>query len=178
MGNTAEQITIIKLDYAGRETYRYKGRLLEEGAHAVVLEAFFDRRDTPVEELILKNGDRFVEYYFDDRWYNIFEIQDRASEKIKGWYCNIGHPAEFQAGNITYRDLALDLLVYPDGRQVILDQEEFYALPLHAEVATHALDGMAELQDIFQEMKRYASGLDGLSFSRFLQSSHWKPEQS
>jgi predicted RNA-binding protein associated with RNAse of E/G family len=105
--------------------------------------------------LVLKKGDRFLEYYFDDRWFNIFQIHDRISGRIKGWYCNIGYPAEFQPDSISYRDLALDLLVYPDGRQTVLDQDEFAELPLRADVVTHAIVGLEELQILFRKMENH-----------------------
>ncbi len=52
-------------------------------------------------------------------------------------------PAEFSDGKIAYIDLALDLLVYPDGRYLILDEDEFEALALPHEQqakARQALD--------------------------------------
>ena len=55
------------------------------------------------------NSHRFVEYFFADRWYNIFAIYDRDDGKIKGWYCNIGMPALIEDGLVSYVDLALDL---------------------------------------------------------------------
>ena len=33
-----------------------------------------------------------------------------------------------EASQIRYVDLALDLLVFPDGRQLVLDEDEFEAL--------------------------------------------------
>ena len=154
-------ITVVKLDYSGRETYRYTGKLLDQTEHAVILEAFFDRDDTPVEELILQRNGLFVEYYFNDRWYNIFEIHDSASDRIKGWYCNIGYPAEFRDGLVSYRDLALDLLVYADGRQVILDQGEFEALPLTNDVESSARNALVDLQGLFADLTK---GIDLTGF--------------
>jgi protein associated with RNAse G/E len=143
------KISVIKLDYAGQETYQYEGILLQSLAHTIIIEAFFDREEIQVEDLTLKKGDRFVEYYFDDRWYNIFEIHDQSGQKIKGWYCNICHPAEFQNGRVLYRDLALDLLVYPDGRQSVLDQNEFNTLPLQTDVKNRAQGSLSDLRGLF-----------------------------
>jgi len=168
MNSTAPmaQITVIKLDYAGRETYRYHGTLLEAKEHMVILEAFFDRIDTAVGDLILFKGDRFVEYYFDDRWYNIFEIHDRSSDLIKCWYCNIGYPATFIKNMLSYRDLALDLLVYPDGRQTILDWEEFEKLPLQSEITENALKGLTELQGIIGRETNPATSIKSIILNR------------
>jgi predicted RNA-binding protein associated with RNAse of E/G family len=149
-------LTIIKQDYQGLETYRYPGRLIDNLENEIKIEAYFDRDDALVDKIILNRGDRFLESYFDKRWYNIFEIHDRNDDHIKCWYCNVCMPAVFDEHFITYRDLALDLLVYPDGSQVVLDEDEFAALPLPskvnnaAQVNKAALEALLELQGIFK----------------------------
>lgn len=144
------KVTVIKLDHRGQETWRYQGNVIERQSHHIVLEAYFDRQDTQVNGLVLRSGDRFIETYFDNRWYNIFEIHDRTDDHLKGWYCNIGWPAVFQNETISYRDLALDLLVFPDGRQALLDEEEFADLPLKPEEREKAWDALADLRAIFR----------------------------
>lgn len=142
-------ITVVKLDHAGVEKWRYQGRLLTRGPHQIVLEATFDRDDFPIHELVLRRGDRFVETYFDDRWYNIYEIFNREDGRRKAWYCNIGRPATIQDNLVSYQDLALDLLVFPDGRQVILDEKEFEDLDLPEDTRQQARLALAELQSLF-----------------------------
>jgi uncharacterized protein len=144
-------LTVIKLDYLGRETWRYKADVLRRGETFFILEAYYDRQDEYVDELLLRKGDQFIETYYKDRWYNIFEIYDVTAGHLKGWYCNIGYPAEFEKDKISYRDLALDLLVYPDGRQIILDKDEFEALPLPESVRLKAESALETLQDYFNE---------------------------
>ena len=39
-------------------------------------------------------------------------------------------PVEFKDDHIAYDDLALNLLVYPDGKQLVLDRDDFEALEL------------------------------------------------
>ena len=45
-------------------------------------------------------------------------------------------------------DLALDLVVYPDGRSRVLDEDEFAALPLSAEERSRARRALEELQEL------------------------------
>jgi protein associated with RNAse G/E len=142
--------TVIKLDHNGRKVHHYQGQLLERRDHRIILEAFFDREDTAVGEVVLRKGDRFVEAYYDDRWYNIFEVRDQNNGQLKCWYCNITCPAEFREREIAYRDLALDLLVYPDGRQSVLDEEEFLAMTISTQVRTQARQAVSELKKYFQ----------------------------
>ncbi len=143
-------VTVIKLDFHHQETWRYSATIISQDAHRVELEAFFNRPDTLFHEIWLNQGDRFVETYFTDRWYNIFAIYDRQDGRLKGWYCNISYPAEVSGGVVSFVDLALDLLVYPDGRQLVLDEDEFDALNLPAETQQQARDALAELRQHFK----------------------------
>ncbi len=115
-----------------------------------MLEARFNRPDLPFHGILLKQGDRFVETFYTDRWYNIFEIHDRDDDHLKGWYCNIGCPAEITPGTVSYVDLELDLLVFPDGRQFVLDEDEFAALELSPEIKEKALAALRQLQAEFR----------------------------
>ena len=103
-------ITVRKLNPAGQETWRYTGRVLERHAGRIVLEAEFNRDDTPFHEIMLRSGDRFVETFYTDRWYNVFEIHDRDDHRLKGWYCNIGQPAVIEEETVAYIDLALSVI--------------------------------------------------------------------
>jgi len=143
------EISLIKKNVYGQPTYRYHARLVEQRDSALILEAHFDRDDINLHGLLLGRGDRFVETWYTDRWYNIFEIHAREDDHIRGWYCNIGLPAEVEGSTISYVDLALDLLVFPDGRQIVLDEDEFYALDLSPDTRRQALESLQNLQAQF-----------------------------
>ena len=144
-----ERVTVLKLDTEGQVTWKYDGQVLERSDSFVRLEAFFDRDDMLFVETVLKRGDRFVEHFYSDRWYNIFEIYDRDDGKLKGWYCNIGHPALFGEGLVSYIDLAIDLWVTPDGKQSVLDEDEFIGLSLEVEIRQLALNALEEIKQAF-----------------------------
>jgi protein associated with RNAse G/E len=131
-------------------TWSYSGRHLERGPHHIVLEAFFDKEDFPFLDLRLKSADRFVETYFDDRWYNVFAIFDRDDGTFKGWYCNLSRPARFTESQVEWVDLALDLWVWPDGRRLVLDQDEFDALVLEPSERRQVEQSLSELVQAFE----------------------------
>lgn len=149
----SETIRVLKRNLDGDVMWQYTGRILRRESNAVVLEAFFDRPDFPFMDVVLKKDDRFIETFYTDRWYNIFEIHDRDNGKIKGWYCNIGRPAAMAPGEISYVDLALDLWVAADGKQTILDRDEFEALSLSKEERRQALSALKELQALFRSRR-------------------------
>lgn len=144
-----EEITVIKQNLAGQETWRYSGRVLRRTGDAILLEAFFNREDMEFEGILLKKGDPFIEAYYSRRWFNIFEMHDRDSGETKGWYCNITRPAVFGNGALSYVDLALDVLVFPDGRLRLLDEAEYAALALDAADREQASNAVEELKTLF-----------------------------
>ena len=147
------KIKVQKKNPAGKVTYEYEGRLLSHDESVITIEALFDRANMPFMDVVFKNGDRFVEYYYTDRWYNIFAIHDRDDDKVKGWYCNIGMPAEYSDEVVSYVDLALDLWVSVDGTQTVLDQDEFEALKLDESLRAGALKGLEDLKTLFLKNK-------------------------
>lgn len=147
-----DDIVVIKRNVKGEETWRYGGRVLARGADFVRLEARFNQPDKPFMGITLKQGDLFVETYYTDRWYNVFEIHDRDDGRVKGWYCNISRPAVVEAEDrLSYIDLALDLWVAADGTTTVLDEDEFTALDLEAATAARARAALDELLDGFGE---------------------------
>lgn len=143
-----ECITIHKLDAHGLEVWSYRARLLARGDGWITVEANFDRQDADLHGLILRRGDRMVEQFFADRWYNVFAIHDGGGTELKGWYCNITRPAHLLPADVFAEDLALDLLVLPDGSSRILDEDEFEALGLSQLERARARAALHELQDL------------------------------
>jgi len=146
-------ITVLKRDLSGEVTWQYEGRVLERESNCVLLEAFFNRDDTPFMDVVLKRGDRFVERFCADRWYNIFEIYDRDDGRFKGWYCNVGYPAVLEKDTVSYIDLALDLWVASDGTQTVLDKDEFLELSIDVMTRAQAVSALEELQRKFANEK-------------------------
>jgi len=144
------KITVLKKNLADEVTWQYEGVVVRREPNAVILEALFNRPDMPFMDIVLKQNDRFVETFYSDRWYNIFEIYDRDNGQVKGWYCNVGKPAIIEDGVVSYVDLALDLWVSTEGKQTVLDEDEFAALDLNAELRGAALQGLEELKVLFK----------------------------
>ena len=155
-----KNVLVLKCNLAGEETWRYEGQVLVIMPNRVLLEARFNRFDLPFHGIVLRENDRFVELYFSDRWYNFFEVHDRDDDRIKCWYCNVCKPAVLADGVISYVDLALDLLVYPDGRMLVLDEDEFAALKLDNATREKAREALGELQQVFKERTILLDGLE------------------
>ena len=141
-------ITVHKLEASGREVLAYRTRLLARDVDWVRVEGIYERPDVDFYGLTIRRGDRMLETFYSNRWYNVFAIHDGPLGALKGWYCNITRPARLEAAEVFAEDLALDLLVYPDGRTRVLDEDEFEELRLPPEEQAHARDALRELQDM------------------------------
>ncbi len=162
MGNEiGDPVSIHKLNAEGIEVWRYEGIVLSETTSSLTLQAFFDRDDLLFEGLLLRRGDRFIETFFSDRWYNTFEIYDVEDKQLKGWYCNVCRPARIENGHIYAEDLALDLIVYPDGSWRILDEDEFEEIEISAKDRKHAKGALDQLIDLARHRKKPFESLDG-----------------
>jgi hypothetical protein len=150
------RIKVLKKNLADEVTWQYEGIVLQRGENQITLEALFNRDDMPFMDITLKRNDRFVETFYSDRWYNIFEIYDRDDGKFKGWYCNIGKPAVIAEDFVSYVDLALDLWVSANGSQTVLDEDELEALSLDDKLKQKAYEGLEELKEVIT--KRRNSG--------------------
>ena len=94
------------------------------------MRAVFEHPQTQIGSVTLNTGDIFTEWYYTCRWYNVFLIQDRLSEEIKGWYCNFTRPAVIKKNTVCAEDLELDLVITPNRCIQLLDLREYLTLGL------------------------------------------------
>ncbi len=126
--NPANPLKIIKHHAGSEKIYSWSGQVLSETLNMRRLNAWFNGNPGYVGKVLLETGDRFVETYFTDRWYNFFQIYAGQSDVMKCFYFNLSRPAVFYEDRIEWEDLALDLIVYPDGQKELIDQDEFARL--------------------------------------------------
>jgi predicted RNA-binding protein associated with RNAse of E/G family len=118
-------ITVYKLNQEGQTVTTYTGepeRYLEDG---VVIRAVWTHGTLELGYTTFAPGDEFIEYYYRDRWYNIFEVRGSNGGGLKGWYCNITRPPRIEPDTIAWQDLWLDIWIDPGGQMRVLDEDEF-----------------------------------------------------
>ena len=147
------EITVYKLDENGSVVWHYPAVILERRSTFVRLEARFNRDDLDLGFALFKRGDRFVETFYNDRWYNVFAVYDRDDRELKGWYCNICRPADLGETAVRCEDLALDLWVTPLCQTHVLDEQEFEALKLNSEERQNSLAALQELMHLAQQQQ-------------------------
>lgn len=113
-------------------TYKYDGslhrtwnaELIRREGSLIVLDAKF--ANEIVHDLLgtIAIGTHSLEYYWLDRWYNVFRFA-QPDGKLRNYYCNVNVPPSFDGEILSYVDLDLDILVQPDFSYQILDVEDF-----------------------------------------------------
>lgn len=120
-------IRVEKLNSQGRAVLSYQAELAERLPNGVVLDAVWTWPTRDLGYVVFETGDHFTEYFYSDRWHNIFAIRSVHGGALKGWYCNIARPATISDDVVAAEDLLLDVWVDPDGARQILDEDEFAA---------------------------------------------------
>jgi uncharacterized protein len=139
------RMLIRKCDPAGNEQTRYEGTVLRHDGADMVVRARWERSTHDLGYTVFEPGDHFTEYFYADAWFNIMRIGAAADGALKGWYCNITHPANITAEVVTYIDLLLDVWVSTDGSTLVLDEDEFAAATLDEATQAAAHAGLAEV---------------------------------
>ena len=95
----------------------------QEGS-LVVLDAYFP--EEVCHDLLgtIASGTHSLEYYWLDRWYNVFRFAQPHGD-LRNYYCNVNAPPVLKNETLSYIDLDLDILVAPDFSYQVLDMEDF-----------------------------------------------------
>ncbi len=144
-------VTIEKRNHRGELVYEYQGEVVGQGENWVCLRAVFNPLESNLGFVVFRRGDVFVEWFYRDQWYNIFQVHEGDTPTLKGWYCNITRPASISDQTIHSDDLELDVFVTPNGTIILLDEDEFAALNLPTDERMAALRAIQHLRQLVAE---------------------------
>jgi protein associated with RNAse G/E len=119
-------ISVCTYKYDGSEHRRWRARFRQLQDSLLVLDAVFEEQIQHPLLGLISRGTISIEYYWLDRWYNIFRFLQPTGE-FRNFYCNINSPPVFHENILSYVDLDMDILVAPDLSYRILDEDEFTA---------------------------------------------------
>jgi len=110
--------------YDGSEHRNWQAQVSKQEGSLIVLDAEFP--DEIVHDLLgtIASGTHSLEYYWLDRWYNVFRFA-QPDGSLRNYYCNVNVPPTFDGETLSYVDLDLDILVEPDFSYRILDVQDF-----------------------------------------------------
>jgi protein associated with RNAse G/E len=147
---TMRKVVVQKLDHERNIVLSWIGELVDASEGRFVVRAVFAPRTADqviVDGVALRAGDIFTEYYFADRWYNIMHVAG-PDGSVRGWYCNVARPAQYDGKILSYVDLALDLFVHPNWRHTVLDADEFDDLAKDQYDSSEVVEARAALDDL------------------------------
>ena len=119
-------ISVRVLKYDGTEYRRWNGRIARQDGSLIVLHCEFEEAVTHELFGTIPLGTKTIEYYWLDRWYNIFQFLGSAGQ-TRLFYCNVGRPPVLTSETLGYVDLDIDVLVEADLSYQVLDLDEFEA---------------------------------------------------
>jgi hypothetical protein len=79
--------------------------------------------DRQLEDLLLPKGALSLGYFWEDRPYNAYHWVDDNRQTL-ALYFNICDSTHISAEQVAWRDLAVDILITPDQRCRVLDEDE------------------------------------------------------
>jgi PncC family amidohydrolase len=148
-----------KCDHRSERRVSYDGELISHDGERITLRAIWTLPTRTLPYVTLEQGDVFIETFYTNRWYNLFQIHHRNGD-LKGWYADVARPARIANDDIEWDDLALDIWMDPGGTMIILDEDEFEALSrmLPPNEAASARGAVAHIQDeLRMHWRRFAN---------------------
>ena len=145
------EVRATKYDGSGLRTWN--AQVLQQDGPLLVLDANFEHEIKHDLLGTIASGTKSVEYYWLDRWYNVFRLA-HASGELRNYYCNINVPPAFNGKVLSYVDLDIDILVEPNLTYRVVDLEDFESnaarLGYPNAVRAGALKGLDELVELIE----------------------------
>lgn len=134
---------------------KFECRLVHREPGHVVIRHEITGQGGEVAGIGLPDGTVTYAYYWTDRLYNVYHwlLPDGTTA---GYYFNLADQTEIGKDHVAWRDLVVDVLVAPDGRCQVLDEDE---LPADLGPALRAKIECAKA-DILQNKKRLVEEIE------------------
>lgn len=152
----AQQVTINSRKFDGTIRRSWNCELIEADADSLVFVGVFDIDVSHPDLGEISRGTISYEYYWLDRWYNVFCFHE-PDGTFRNYYCNINMPPAFAGSVLDYVDLDIDVVVWPDGGFQILDEAEYeqhaVQYSYHEAVRNNAASALAEVLDLIRSQQ-------------------------
>ncbi len=151
-----ETVTINARKFDNSIHRSWSADLIERRGQLLVFKGEFESEVSHPDLGIIEKGTVSHEYYWLDRWFNVFRFHEPAGA-LRNYYCNINLPPRFENGVLDYIDLDLDVLVWSDFSVNLLDRDDFEAnaavFGYPVEVLSGAEDALRILTGMIEERR-------------------------
>lgn len=117
-------VTINSRKFDNKIHRSWKAELIEQNDSLLVFVGEFEKEVTHPNLGVIRRGTISYEFYWLDRWYNIFRFHE-PDGALRNFYCNVNMLPTLENGVLDYVDLDIDILVWKDFKYEILDADEF-----------------------------------------------------
>ncbi len=124
MMKSNQKITINSLKFDGKIQRTWKADLIQTRDSLLIFAGVFENEISHPELGVIRRGTISYEYYWLDRWYNIFRFHEPEGD-FRNYYCNLNMPPKFEKKVLDYIDMDIDVWVSKDFSYEILDLDEF-----------------------------------------------------
>ena len=121
---TSQQITVNSRKYDRSIRRTWTCDIVGQTDTLIVLRGEFDRDIKHPGLGSISRGTISYEYFWLDRWYNIFRFHE-PDGSLRNYYCNVAMPPTFADGILDYVDLDIDVVVWPDNKFEVVDRDDF-----------------------------------------------------
>jgi len=119
-------VTVNSRKYDGAIRRTWNAELVTCEPPFIKLIGVFDKTVEHSDLGVIETGTTSYEYFWTDRWHNIFRFHNRDGS-LRNFYVNLSMPPTFDAQTLDYVDLDIDIVVWPDGALDVLDRDDFEA---------------------------------------------------
>jgi protein associated with RNAse G/E len=124
MSGQGHEITVNSRNYDRSIRRSWKCKLIDRNDPLLVFVGEFEEDVTHPELGLIQSGTISYEYFWLDRWYNVFRFQAPGGV-FRNFYCNVTMPPTFTDGVIDYIDMDIDVVVWTDRSYKVLDLDDF-----------------------------------------------------
>lgn len=147
-------ITVNSRRFDGTIRKSWRCELLEQRDSLLVAVGEFDVDVYHSDLGHIKKGTLSYEYYWLDRWYNVFRFHEPSGE-FRNFYGNVSTPARFENGILDYVDLDIDLMIDANSKITVLDREDYEQsiaiFGYSTEVQANVESALNELLEVFEK---------------------------
>lgn len=146
-------ITINALSFDGRLRKSWQAEIVRTSPPLLIARGVFDTEIQHPHLDVIRPGTISYEYFWTDRWYNIFRFDD-PKHGFRQFYCNLCMPPTLSSDTLSYVDLDIDVIVGADGVAAVLDEDEFVenaeGMQYPAEVHEQTRLALSELHELIE----------------------------
>lgn len=157
-------ITVNSRKYDGTVRRSWAGEVVATSDSAIDLVGVFDGSVDHPDLGRIEQDTVSHERFYRDRWYNYFRFE-HPSGTLRNYYINICMPPSIGDHVIDYVDLDIDIIVWPDGRIVTLDLDEFTE---NARIFGYPADVVTTAQSTLDDIHRILRDADSSAVSEWL----------